>query len=77
MEGRERLESWRRHRWKDARGSRVEEDTDGRKTQRQELKKKQRYGHEPNKKEVTREWRKLHNEVLNNLNSSNIFRVIK
>jgi hypothetical protein len=33
---------------------------------------------EPNRDEVTREWKKLHNEELNNLNCSpNIVRVIK
>ena len=33
---------------------------------------------EPNRDEVTREWRKLHNEEVNNLNSSpNIIQVSK
>jgi len=32
---------------------------------------------EPKRDEVTREWRKLHNEELNDLYSPNIFRVIK
>jgi hypothetical protein len=31
----------------------------------------------PKRDEVTREWRKLHNDELNYLYSSNIFRVIK
>jgi hypothetical protein len=31
----------------------------------------------PKREEVTREWRKLHNEELNNLYSRNIARVIK
>jgi hypothetical protein len=34
--------------------------------------------YEPRKDEVTREWRKLHNEELNDLNSSpNIIRLIE